>query len=259
VFNRTSTQIRAVDDVSLQIQPGECLGVIGESGSGKSTLGRLVLGLQPCDSGGVWFAGTDLASLSHNQRQKLRSQMTVVFQEPQESLNPRMKVGAIIEEPLVIHAQELSRGERRERALATLRQVALDPSLYDRFPRRLSGGQQQRVSIARAIITRPRFVVLDEPTSALDLSVQAQILDLLQRLRQQMQLAYLFISHDLDCVSFIADRVAVMYRGQIVETGPTEDVLHRPQHPYSQTLLGSALKLDATRWQTPEPSSGSAL
>jgi oligopeptide/dipeptide ABC transporter ATP-binding protein len=235
-----------VDDVSLAIRPGECLGLVGESGSGKSTLGRVALGLQPCESGTVRFAGADLSRLAYRDLQRLRSQMTIVFQEPLESLNPRMTVGAIVDEPLQIHAPELSGKERKRRVLETLALVALPDTFYDRYPRRLSGGQAQRVSIARAIITRPRFVVFDEPTSALDLSVQAQILELIQRLRAELDLAYLFISHDLDCVGYLADRVAVMYRGQIIELGPAEPVLQQPKHPYTQALLSSSLSLHPT-------------
>ena len=236
--------VHAVSDVSLDVRPGETLAIIGESGSGKSTLGRIVLGLLRPDAGVVEFGGRDLAALSPLEMRAVRSRMQVVFQEPYESLNPRMKIGAIVEEPLIIHAKEMSKGDRWERVKETFDAVQLDISMADRYPAALSGGQQQRVGIARAIVTRPSFIVLDEPTSSLDLSVRAQILNLLGDLQREFHLSYLFISHDISTVEYFSDRVAVMYRGQIVESGSTPEIMGRPQHPYTRALLSAALSVD---------------
>lgn len=244
VFSHGDREVRAVESVDLSVGVGETVGLIGESGSGKSTLGRMALGLLRCDTGSVSFEGSDLAQLGHNEMQRLRANITVVFQEPFESLNPRMRIGDIVAEPLRIHNRGLTREQRRARVVETLEMVALPAGLITRFPRQLSGGQQQRVSIARAIITRPRLLVLDEPTSALDLSVQAQILALLQRLQQELDLAYLFISHDMDCIAYLSHRIAVMYLGRIVELGSADDVMTRPAHPYTIALLASRLPLD---------------
>ena len=174
----------------------------------------------------------------------MRAQMTIVFQEPYQSLNPRQRIGTTIAEPLVIHERRLSAAERRARVVDALSHVALNESFYDRYPHEISGGQQQRVGVARAIVTRPKFIVLDEPTSSLDLSVRAQILQLLADLQMELNLAYLFISHDIHTVRYISDRICVMYLGQIVETGPAEDVFRNPQHPYTQALLSSTLSAD---------------
>ena len=236
--------VHAVNDVSLVVNRGETLAVIGESGSGKSTLGRLAVGLHQPDSGSVHFDGTNLSNIDQNSLRQLRRRMTVVFQEPAGSLNPMMTIGQIVEEPLEIHEPGLGREARRERAREVLEQVSLDSALYNRKPGRLSGGQQQRVGIARAVITRPHFVVLDEPTSSLDLSIQAGILQLLAKLREDLGLAYLYISHDLSSVDFFSDRVAVMYLGQVVEIGTKQDVLDHPRHPYTEALLSASLSTD---------------
>jgi ABC-type oligopeptide transport system ATPase subunit len=234
------TAVKAVSGVSLDVGVGKTVALIGESGSGKSTLARLGLGLYLPDSGTVSFEGTDLTTLSAKALRELRSRMTMVFQEPFESLDPRHTVGSIIAEPLVIH-EKLSRQERKERVIETMRAVTLPESFYDRRPGELSGGQQQRVGVARAIITNPPLVILDEPTASLDLSVRAQILRLLAKLRAERNLSYLFVSHDLPTVNYIADDVAVMFRGKIVEYGPVEQVLQNPQHVYTQMLLSSTL------------------
>ncbi len=238
--------IHAVNGVTINIAEGETYGLIGESGSGKSTVGRLAMGLLEPDSGSVRFDGKVLSDLSRSARRKLRSDMTVVFQEPYESLNPRMTVGSIVAEPLVIQGLEDSRSAVRDRAFRALESVQLEPSLAKRHPRDLSGGQQQRVGIARAIITRPRFIVLDEPTSSLDVSVQAQILTLLSELQSEYGLSYLFISHDIHTVEWISDRIGIMYLGQISETAPTTTLFDNPNHPYTRALLSARLSPDPT-------------
>ncbi len=243
-FRRGTRSVYAVNGVSLTIEPGETVALIGESGSGKSTVGRLALGLIHPDDGRVLFDGMHLRRLERKALQHARQNMTIVFQEPFQSLDPLMSVGQIIEEPLRIHERSLPPAEREERVIHTMRRVILDPGLYDRRPRELSGGQQQRVGIARAIVTDPMFVVLDEPTSSLDLSVQAGILELLATLQEELELAYLFISHDIQTVDFFSDRVAVMYLGQVVEIGPKSSVLDNPRHPYTEALLFAALSAD---------------
>ena len=245
-FRRGRSRIHAVNGVDLHIEAGETLALIGESGSGKSTVGRLALGLLQPDEGTVIVDGMRLEQLDRKALQEARRNMTIVFQEPFQSLDPLMSIGRTIEEPLVIHEPSLTPTERRERVVETMRRVILDPGLYERRPRELSGGQQQRVGIARAIVTGPKFVVLDEPTSSLDLSVQAGILELLGNLQADLDLAYLFISHDIGTVDFFSDRVAVMYLGQVVETGAKADVLDTPRHPYTEALLSAALSADPT-------------
>jgi len=235
-----------VNDVSLEIDRGETLALIGESGSGKSTIGRLILRLIEPDAGTIKIDGTDLLTLSNSELRAMRAKMQVVFQEPYESLNPKMRVGDIVAEPLEIHEPSLSRADLRDRVRATLEEVGLNADQAERLPRGLSGGQQQRVGIARALITRPALVVLDEPTSSLDLSVQAQILEILHDLQETHGLSYLYISHDLSTVSYLAHRVAVLYLGQIREQGPLEAVVQNPQDPYTQALLAAFLDSDVS-------------
>ncbi len=236
--------VNAVNGVSFEIEAGETVALIGESGSGKSTIARLALRLYELNQGTVEFDGRDLTKLDREELRHLRSAMTIVFQEPYESLNPRQRIGRTIEEPLVIHHPDMSAADRHARVVDTLNHVALGENFYDRFPHELSGGQQQRVGIARAIVTRPKFIVLDEPTSSLDLSVRAQILQLLNDLQDEFNLAYLFISHDIHTVEYVSDRICVMYLGEIVEVGPTAEVFADPQHPYTQALLSSSLSAD---------------
>ncbi|WP_227468279.1 ATP-binding cassette domain-containing protein [Microbacterium sp. YJN-G] len=233
----------AVNDVSLTLQRGDTLGLVGESGSGKSTLGRLLARLIDPDDGTVVLEGTDLTSLRGRALRRARSRFQVVFQEPYASLDPRMTVLQIIEEPLVATKIVKSAKERRERVLAMLDDVGLPREFISRKPGALSGGQQQRVGIARALISEPTFVVLDEPTSSLDQTVRASILQLLVHLQRTKSLTFVFISHDIHTVRRLCNRTAVMHLGNIVEIGPTENIMERPQHPYTKKLLSAVLSL----------------
>lgn len=243
---RRGETVHAVNGVSFEIGRGETLALIGESGSGKSTIGRLMLRLLEADSGTVTLDGVDVMSLGAEELRRARASMQIVFQEPLESLNPRMRIGDIVGEPLRIHEPQLGREDRRSRVLAVLQEVGLNTEHADRYARSMSGGQQQRVGIARALITRPKVIVLDEPTSSLDLSVQAQILQILHQLQVDHGMSYLYISHDLSTVSYIAHRVAVLYLGEIREVGSVEDVVDRPRDPYTRSLLGAYLDPDPT-------------
>jgi len=229
-------EVRAVDDVSFDIEAGETLGLVGESGSGKSTLGRLILRLIEPSSGSVLFQGKDLLKTSSGEMRSLRRDMQIIFQDPFGSLDPRMRVEDVISEPLIIH-EKLSKEARRRRVEELLRAVGLDQSAMQRFPHEFSGGQRQRVGIARALALRPKFIVADEPVSALDVSVGAQIVNLLAQLQREFGLTYLFISHSMPVVRYLATRIAVMYRGKIVEIAPTERIVERPQDPYTKSLL----------------------
>jgi len=229
-------EVRAVDDVSLDIQSGETLGVVGESGSGKSTLGRLVLRLIEPTSGKIAFEGRDLLAASKSAMRSLRRDMQIIFQDPFGSLDPRMRVEDVISEPLIVH-ERMSPAARSTRVAELLRAVGLDESAMRRFPHEFSGGQRQRIGIARALALRPKFIVADEPVSALDVSVGAQIVNLMAQLQREFGLTYLFISHSMPVVRYLATRIAVMYRGKIVEVGPTEQIIGRPQHTYTRSLL----------------------
>jgi ABC-type glutathione transport system ATPase component len=231
-------EVRAVDDVSLNIEAGKTLGLVGESGSGKSTLGRLILRLIEPTSGSVQFEGRDLLTAGRDQLRRLRRDMQIIFQDPFGSLDPRMKVGDVIAEPLIVH-EKLSASARRERVDELLRAVGLDGSASPRFPHEFSGGQRQRIGIARALALHPRFIVADEPVSALDVSVGAQIVNLLARLQRELGLTYLFISHSIPVVRYLATEIAVMHRGKIIETGPTGQIVERPQQPYTRSLIES--------------------
>ncbi|WP_367026363.1 dipeptide ABC transporter ATP-binding protein [Methylococcus sp. ANG] len=237
LFQRVVDHVRAVDRVSFRLQPGETLALVGESGCGKTTLGKGILNLIETSGGKVEFDGTDITAAGGEQRRALCRAMQIVFQDPYAAMNPRMIVGDIIEEGMKAVKPEMSAGQRRARVESLLESVGLSPESRLRYPHEFSGGQRQRICIARALAVEPRLIVCDEPTSALDVSVQVQILALLKELREREKLSYLFITHDLGVVADIAHRVAVMYRGQIVETGPTEQVLLRPEHPYTRSLL----------------------
>ena len=239
VLLRPPPVVRACDDVSLTIRSGETLGLVGESGSGKTTVGRLLLALEQPDSGTIEFNGAQLLDLEKDELRGARRQMQLIFQDPLSSLNPRHSVLQAVAHPLRTHGEIRNATDGLDRVVELLGTVGLPATIADRFPHELSGGQAQRVCIARAIALRPKLIVADEPTSALDVSVQAQILNLLKRLQQELGMAYLFISHDLRVISHLSERVAVMYAGQIVETGTTADVFGQPRHPYTKALLES--------------------
>jgi oligopeptide/dipeptide ABC transporter ATP-binding protein len=238
VLRRQVGAVQAVDGVSFEIPAGETLGLVGESGSGKSTTGRALLRLVQPTSGSVWFDGENITSMDAEKLRSRRRDMQMVFQDPFASLNPRIPVGATIREPLDIHDIG-DPAARSARVDGLLDRVGLSPGIRDRFPHEFSGGQRQRIGIARALATNPRFVVADEPISALDVSIQAQIVNLLQDLKDELGLTYLFIAHDLAMVRHISDRVAVMYLGRIVEIGSRDDVFERPLHPYTRALLSA--------------------
>jgi peptide/nickel transport system ATP-binding protein len=252
--------LRAVDGVSFALEAGQALGVVGESGSGKSTLARLVMGLERPTAGRVLFEGEPLFRGRRRPPARLRQGFQMVFQDPYGSLDPRMRVGRIIAEPLHLDPAAPRGAARRRLVEAALAEVGLAAGDADRLPHQFSGGQRQRIAIARALIGRPRLLVADEPVSALDLSVQAQVLNLLLELRQRHGLATLFISHNLGAVEAVADRVAVMYRGRFVETGPAAAILAHPAHPYTRLLLDSEPRLDAPRrrLRRPTPSATAA-
>ncbi|MFE2589706.1 ATP-binding cassette domain-containing protein [Streptomyces anthocyanicus] len=241
----------AVDDVSLEVREGETMALVGESGCGKTTLTRLLLGLLEPTAGSVRFDGQDLAALTASQLRGVRRQMQVVLQDPYSSMNPRMRITDIVAEPLVTHDPEArgrrARARNRQRVGELLEAVGLDAGIQDRYPHEFSGGQRQRVSIARALALHPRLLVLDEPTSALDVSVQATVLDLLADLQQRLGLTYVFVSHNLAVVAQVADRVAVMSRGSLVEVGEAAAVLRTPRHPYTRQLLDAIPVLDPRR------------
>jgi peptide/nickel transport system ATP-binding protein len=229
--------VKAVDDVTFDIAKGETVGLVGESGCGKSTLARTILRLLEPTDGSVLFKGKDLAEMGGDDLRSMRQDMQMIFQDPQSSLDPRMKVGPIVEEPMKAHG--LYEGEREERARMLLEKVGLDPQHYNRYPHQFSGGQRQRVNLARALAVNPDFIVCDEPTSALDASIQAQVLNTMRDLQEEFGLTYLFISHDLSVIRHISDRVAVMYLGQLVELAETDELFDNPQHPYTEALLQS--------------------
>ncbi|MDT8285515.1 MAG: ATP-binding cassette domain-containing protein [Elusimicrobiales bacterium] len=238
-------EVKAVDGVSFAMKPGETLGMVGESGCGKTTVGKALISLAPVTGGSVLFPDdqgrmTDIANLPRNEMRPFRSRIQMVFQDPYSSLNPRMSVQAIIEEPLDIHKPDMRRKERKEKVAWLLEKVGLRAAYASRYPHEFSGGQRQRIGLARALATNPAFIIADEPVSALDVSIQAQIINLLQDLQEEFNLTYLFVAHDLAVVEHISDRIAVMYLGNMVELGTSEEVNKHPKHPYTKALLSAA-------------------
>jgi ABC-type oligopeptide transport system ATPase subunit len=245
--SHAASEIRAVDDVSLSIEQGETLGLVGESGSGKSTLGRMLVRLIEPDSGSVSVDGKDLLQARSNDLRQLRRNIQIIFQDPFGSLDPRMTVEQIVCEPLVVHG-EGSRKARLARSAEMMRAVGMEASALNRYPHEFSGGQRQRIGIARALILRPKFIVADEPVSALDVSVGGQIVNLMRRLQQEFQLTYLFISHSLPVVRYLATHIAVMHLGKLVETGTTEEITTAPRHEYTRSLLAATPELEISNF-----------
>jgi len=245
VLRRKTGDIKAVDDVSFDIEAGKTVGLVGESGSGKTTVGRTLLKLTPATSGQVLYEGRDILPVTEAEFRPLRKDLQMIFQDPFGSLNPRMTIGAILAEPLEIHFPAMTRDERRERVAELLRLVGLPADAMGRYPHEFSGGQRQRIGIARALAVKPKFIVCDEPVSALDVSVQAQIVNLLQDLQEQLGVAYLFIAHDLAVVEHVSDHVIVMHHGKIVESAPAAEIYANPRHDYTKKLLSAVPKLAA--------------
>lgn len=246
VIKRTVGHIKAVDGISLKVYEGESLGIVGESGSGKSTLGRMLLSLQDPTDGDVYFQGDRISHLSNRKVRPYRRDMQMVFQDPYASLNPRMSVGELLEEPLLVHKTVKTKAERKIRAEELLEKVGLPKQSYNKYPHEFSGGQRQRIGIARALSTNPRLIIGDEPVSALDVSIQSQVLNLMKDLQEEFKLTYVFIAHDLSVVKHISDRVAVMYLGKIVEIARKEDLYEAPLHPYTEALISAVPSTDVT-------------
>ena len=239
LLRRHVDDIKAVDDVSFTVEPGTTVGLVGESGSGKTTVGRTILKLAPATAGRIFFQGEDILPMTETRFRPFRREMQMIFQDPFGSLNPRMTILNIVGEALEVHFPTMTRADRRDRVAELLRLVGLKPEMMTRYPHEFSGGQRQRIGIARALAVKPKFIVCDEPVSALDVSVQAQIVNLLQDLQEELGLAYLFIAHDLAVVEHISDHVLVMYRGKIVESASSEAIYENPQHEYTKKLLAA--------------------
>ncbi|MBM7098013.1 MULTISPECIES: ABC transporter ATP-binding protein [Alteribacter] len=246
VLQRTVGHVKAVDDISIDIYKGETLGIVGESGSGKSTLGRTILRLMDPTEGDVIFKGENIATVKQGKMRKYRQDMQMVFQDPYASLNPRMSVGEIIEEPMLVQ-KTMAKKDRKEKVVDLLKKVGLPAEAREKYPHEFSGGQRQRIGIARALSMNPEFVIGDEPVSALDVSVQSQVLNLMEDLQKEFNLTYLFIAHDLSVVKHISDRVGVMYLGRMAEIGPKKLIYDNPLHPYTKALLSSVPVPDVTR------------
>ncbi|GMK39302.1 ABC transporter ATP-binding protein [Paenibacillus sp. CCS19] len=238
LLNRAVSSIKAVDGVDLTIMPGETLGLVGESGCGKSTIGRSIVGLEKPTEGRILFEGTEISSLSNREMTSFRSKLQIVFQDPYSSLNPRKSIEDLLAEPLLVH-RIVPKSEVSSEVDRLLEIVGLPRTSKHRYPHEFSGGQRQRVGIARALSLRPKLIVCDEPVSALDVSIQAQVMNLLKDLQQELNLTYLFIAHGLGAVKYMSDRIAVMYMGKIVEIGTAEELFRNPQHPYTKKLLGA--------------------
>jgi oligopeptide transport system ATP-binding protein len=237
IFQKTVAEVKAVDGVSLDIAKGETLGLVGESGCGKTTIGRCILQLERATEGEIRFEGQDLTRLNQRELVPVREKIQVIFQDPYSSLNPRMKIGAMLEEPMRVHRIISDAAKRKERVRELLSVCGLDPKFADRYPHEMSGGQRQRVGIARALALDPDFIICDEAVSALDVSIQAQVINLLEDLREEFNLTYLFIAHDLSVVRHISNRVAVMYLGNLVELADGDELFDNPKHPYTRALL----------------------
>jgi oligopeptide/dipeptide ABC transporter ATP-binding protein len=246
IFQREVGRVHAVDDVDLEVFPGETLGIVGETGCGKSTLARLICRLLPVTEGTIEFDGQDITDMKGNQLRQLRREIQMIFQDPYSSLNPRKRVGAIIGDPFEIHGIADGK-ERKKRVQELMEVVGLNPEHYNRFPAEFSGGQRQRIGVARALALRPKLIICDEPVSALDVSIQAQVVNLLEDLQDEFKLTYLFIAHDLSVVRHVSDRVAVMYLGKVVELADAKRLYAEPKHPYSGALLSAVPVPDPDR------------
>lgn len=247
-FNKgKSNEVKAIDDVSFDIYEGEIFGLVGESGSGKTTIGRSILKLYDIDSGTVTFAGNDISSLKGKDLHEFRKTAQMIFQDPQASLNGRMKIRDIIAEGIDIHKLAKTKEEREAKVKELIDLVGLNEDHLSRYPHEFSGGQRQRIGIARALAVNPHFIVADEPISALDVSIQAQVVNLMQKLQHEQGLTYLFIAHDLSMVKYISDRIGVMHWGKLLEVGPADEIYHNPIHPYTKSLLSAIPELDPER------------